>query len=258
MSKFEVTDAMVEAAMDVYARGRPAAAWKDCMRAAITAAIEASGLVDENARLRNLESLCLFWLSPKRTADSAGVVEVLRSHLLDKENEAVLQEGKGIDIGLKRVNESEISYYILRKPDGTEFRVDCPLTEESIREASGGWEGDLYVVSSVTPALPNPTPLRVRQLVVTLQPQLRCIDGKFYVTESKTDRLNKPTEKLVSKNEIEDVLTTIFSQLHSIEHKLIRAGLKGQMSGGSKTDIRQKLDYIAEMVNKLPQNGEQA
>ena len=61
----------------------------------------------------------------------------------------------------------------------------------------------------------------------------------------------------MSKDELEDVLTTIFSQLHSIEHKLIRAGLKGHMSGGSKTDIRLKLNYIALMVDKLPQNGEQ-
>jgi hypothetical protein len=55
MTKFEVTDAMVEAAQS----GIRKADWpwhtpSAPMRAAITAAIEASGVLEENARLRKI------------------------------------------------------------------------------------------------------------------------------------------------------------------------------------------------------------
>ncbi len=57
MSKFEVTDAMVEAAhlvVDTMVRHGSDMNFDadDAMRAAITAAIEASGILEENARLR--------------------------------------------------------------------------------------------------------------------------------------------------------------------------------------------------------------
>ncbi len=54
MSKFEVTDAMVDAANDVFVKlyftGNKT--MNDAMRAAISAAFEASGILEENARLR--------------------------------------------------------------------------------------------------------------------------------------------------------------------------------------------------------------
>ena len=56
--KYEVTDAMVEAASkaqtmtNIFSPVRRDAVRRKAMRAAITAAIEASGLVEENARLR--------------------------------------------------------------------------------------------------------------------------------------------------------------------------------------------------------------
>jgi hypothetical protein len=49
MTKFEVSDAMVEAAKHAYFNPWPE---PRPMRAAITAAIEASGILEENARLR--------------------------------------------------------------------------------------------------------------------------------------------------------------------------------------------------------------
>jgi hypothetical protein len=52
MTKFEVTDAMVEAAWKIYAAAPVENGWKAAMRDAITAAIEASGILEENARLR--------------------------------------------------------------------------------------------------------------------------------------------------------------------------------------------------------------
>jgi hypothetical protein len=54
MTKFEVTEQMVDEAEDAYNRlsGDEPICYRDAMRAAITAAIEASGLVEENARLR--------------------------------------------------------------------------------------------------------------------------------------------------------------------------------------------------------------
>uniref|UniRef100_UPI0028B21167 hypothetical protein n=1 Tax=Aquidulcibacter sp. TaxID=2052990 RepID=UPI0028B21167 len=54
-----------EAAWKIYAAAPVENGWKAAMRAAITAAIEASGLVEENARLREevarLETLQEFW-----------------------------------------------------------------------------------------------------------------------------------------------------------------------------------------------------
>jgi hypothetical protein len=50
--KYEVTDAIVEAAWKIYAAAPVENGWKAAMRAAIEAAINASGLVEENARLR--------------------------------------------------------------------------------------------------------------------------------------------------------------------------------------------------------------
>lgn len=52
MTKPTVTEQMVEAAWKIYAAAPVENGWKAAMRAAITAAIEASGLVEENARLR--------------------------------------------------------------------------------------------------------------------------------------------------------------------------------------------------------------
>ncbi len=54
MTKFEVTDEMLGDAIRAYNRAycTKDQVWDDAMRAAITAAIEASGLVEENARLR--------------------------------------------------------------------------------------------------------------------------------------------------------------------------------------------------------------
>ena len=54
MTKFEVSDAMVDEAEDAYNRlsGDEPICYRDAMRAAITAAFEASGILEENARLR--------------------------------------------------------------------------------------------------------------------------------------------------------------------------------------------------------------
>jgi hypothetical protein len=53
MTKFEVTDEMVEAAIKADRQAHMEdCVHSDCLHAAITAAIEASGLVEENARLR--------------------------------------------------------------------------------------------------------------------------------------------------------------------------------------------------------------
>jgi|688.fasta_scaffold477182_2 hypothetical protein len=68
MTKFEVTDAMVEAAhlvVDTMARHGSDMNFDadDAMRAAITAAIEASGLVEENIKLRSALKPFIFALA---------------------------------------------------------------------------------------------------------------------------------------------------------------------------------------------------
>jgi hypothetical protein len=52
-----VTDEMVYAAMDVYARGRPLLTWQGAVRASITAALKASGELERlRAELKRLQA----------------------------------------------------------------------------------------------------------------------------------------------------------------------------------------------------------
>jgi hypothetical protein len=90
MSKFEVTDAMVDEAEDAYNRlsGDEPICYRDAMRAAITAAIEASGLVerfDLVAHLHRQREMSLKNFGPG--ARTKGVIDHIKKELNEIEED---------------------------------------------------------------------------------------------------------------------------------------------------------------------------
>jgi hypothetical protein len=84
MTKYEVTEQMVEAAKHAYFNPWPE---PRPMRAAITAAIEASGLVEENARLREgLDNIQSFARSVRRQSAYVRNLRAIENFALEALN----------------------------------------------------------------------------------------------------------------------------------------------------------------------------
>ena len=67
---------------------------------------------------------------------------------------------------------------------------------------------------------------------------------------SRRERLQQPE---FADEALEDALTSIEAQIHSVQNRLTRAGLRGFMSAESKRQVKLFLELAARRVDQIPE-----